>query len=222
ESNQYQPWGIWYWGDVVQESSGWPDGATPFSDDQVGPYGAYLDIPLQDNPNSLGFLFVNLLDGDDQTDDMGFADFDQHRQIFIKEGMDEVFTNPYYVSDQVEEEDSEEYEGEEDISVEAKVNRDFHYDQHALLDVEITNQSELEIARIEADVSALGGSSSLPISPELNRVTLSVRSDIDPGEKVIPVKIVDESGRVYTTETTATVLPRDKAEGEIDWDEAVI
>lgn len=225
DSGQYEPWGIWYWGDVVQESESvadWPDGATPFSDQQVGRYGAYLDIPLQDDPANFSFLFLEIEEEGDQTPDLSFADLDQHQQIFVKEGTDEVFTNPYYVSDQVDEEDPEEKEGEEDIDVEAEVSDALHYDQHALLDVEITNNSDLDIRRIEADVSALGGSSELTISPELNRVTLSVHSDIEPGEKEIPIKVVAEDGGVYTTEATATVTERDKAEGERDWDEAVV
>ncbi|WP_440895019.1 pullulanase [Amphibacillus sp. Q70] len=228
DSDIYEPWGVWYWGDVVEASesvAAWPDGATPFSDEQIGRYGAYLDIPLQDDPTNFSFLFVEMIEEEEdrsQTGDMTFTDFDQHQQIFVKEGTDEVFTNPYYVSTDVVEEDPEEKEGEEDIDIEAEVSNTFHYDQHALLDVEITNNSDLDIRRIEADVSALGGSNELVISPELNRVTLSARSDIEPGEKVIPVKVVDENGGVYTTETTATVTERDKSEDERDWDEAVI
>lgn len=223
ESGEYEPWGIWYWGDVVQESNhsnGWAHDATPFSDEQIGRYGAYVDIPVQETVANFGFLMVEMPSGDDQTTDMSFTDYDQHQQIFVKEGIDQAFTNPYYVSD--EEEEPEESPGEADIEVNATVNRDFNYAEHALLDVEIDNNSDLAIRRIEADVSALGGSSSLSISPELNRVTLSVSSDIEPGEKTIPIKVVDETGGVYTTETTATVLPRVKAEGERDWDESII
>ncbi|MBU5595487.1 pullulanase [Amphibacillus sp. MSJ-3] len=225
ESDQYEPWGIWYWGDVIQESNhsgGWPYDATPFSNEQVGKYGAYVDIPVKDHVANFGFLFVEMVEDGKQTEDMSFTEFEQHQQIFVKEGTNEVFTNPYYISTDDEEEASEEHEGEEDITVTADVNRAFHYDQHALLDVEIENNSELAIDRIEADVSALGGSSALKISPELNRVTLSVCSDIDAGEKVIPIKVIDENGGVYTTEANATVLPREKEAGERDWDEAVI
>ncbi|MCZ0702308.1 glycosidase [Natronobacillus azotifigens] len=116
----------------------------------------------------------------------------------------------------------DEFKGEADIGVYAEVNRELHYDQHALLDVEITNNSDLEISRIEADVRELGGSDTLSISPELNRVTLSVRSDIEPGEKNIPIKVVDETGGYYITEATATVIEREKLDDEKDWDEAII
>lgn len=186
ESDQYEPWGVWYWGDVVQESGDngeWPVGATPFLNNQIGPYGAYVDILVNDSMANFGFLLVERIEDGDQTDDMSFTDFEQHQQIFIKEGTEEVFTNPYYITTDIVEEDPDEYEGEADIEVHAEVNQSFHYDQHALLDVEITNESDLEIRSIEADVRALGGSDALSISPELNRVTLSVRSDIEPGEK---------------------------------------
>lgn len=53
-------------------------------------------------------------------------------------------------------------------------------------------------------------------------MTLSVSSDIEPGEKTIPIKVVDETGGVYTTEATATITERIKAEGEHDWDESII
>lgn len=225
DSGQYEPWGLWYWGDVVQESNhsgGWAHDATPFLDNQIGKYGSYIDVPVQENVANFGFLLVDMANGEDQTGDMTFTDYDQHQQIFVKEGTDEVFTNPYYISDKITDEEPEEIEGEEDISVTAKVSHAFHYDQHALLDIEIENNTNLSIRRIEADVSGLGISKTLSISPQLNRVTLSVSSDIESGEKLIPIKVVDENGGVYTTEATATILSREKAADEHDWDEAVI
>ncbi|BAM47868.1 pullulanase [Amphibacillus xylanus] len=225
ESGDYEPWGIWYWGDVIQQSSDkgdWPEGATPFLNDQVGRYGAYIDIPVKEAVANFGFLFVNMADDELKTEDMTFTDYENHQQLFIKEGIDRVFTNPYYVSEAEPEPEPEEYEGEENITIRASVSRDFNYNEHALLEVEIDNQSDLGIRRIEADVSALGGPRSLLISPELNRVTLSVSSEIEPGEKLIPIKVVDEAGGVYTTEATATVTERSKAEGERDWDESII
>ena len=226
ESGVYEPWGVWYWNGGIVASGDvgeWSLGATPFSNKDVGPYGGYVDIELHPDASGFEFLLVERAEpdtGQKQTGDLSFADLANHRQIFIKEGTDQVFSNPYYVSD--EEPEPEEHEGEAEISVEATVNRSFNYNEHALLDVEITNDSDLSIRRIEADVSVLGGSSSLSISPELNRVTLSVSSDIEPGEKTIPIKVVDETGGVYTTEATATITERIKAEGEHDWDESII
>ena len=117
---------------------------------------------------------------------------------------------------------AEEQSDETDILIEATVNREFHYDQHALLEVNIVNRTSLEIVEIEADLSELGSTERLPISPELNKVTLSVRADIEPGLKNIPIKAVDENGGTYTTTATATIIARDKATDERDWDEAII
>ena len=226
DSGVYEPWGVWYWNGGIVASGDvgeWSLGATPFSNEGVGPYGGYVDIELHPDASGFEFLLVERAEpdtGQKQTGDFSFADLANHRQIFIKEGTDEAFSNPYYVSD--EEPEPEEHEGEAEISVEATVNRSFNYNEHALLDVEITNDSDLSIRRIEADVSVLGGSSSLSISPELNRVTLSVSSDIELGDKTIPIKVVDETGGVYTTEATATITERIKAEGEHDWDESII
>ena len=108
------------------------------------------------------------------------------------------------------------------IMFQANVDRELHYDQHALLELEIDNKANLGITEIVADLSQLGGPDQFFISPELNCVTISVRSDIEPGVKDIHVKLIDENGDTYTTSTTATVIPREKEENERDWDEAVI
>lgn len=116
----------------------------------------------------------------------------------------------------------EEKEGQEDITVTASVDRNFHYGEHGLLDVHIENKSTLSIDRISADLSEVGGSDNLSISPELNRVTLSVDYTVEPGEYTFPVTVWDESNGYYQTETSVTILPRDKAADEKDWDEEVI
>ncbi|GAA4077946.1 alpha-amylase family glycosyl hydrolase [Amphibacillus indicireducens] len=118
--------------------------------------------------------------------------------------------------------DAQEKNSEAEITVEATVNRAFHYDQHGLLELEIDNDSDLEIVEIEADLTELGSTERLSISPELNRVTLSVRSDIEPGEKKIPINVVDENGGTYTTTAAATIIAREKTNDDRDWDEAVI
>lgn len=218
----YEPWGVWTWGDVEQPTDDWPVGAHAFSDQQVGDYGAYVDIPLNDNPGAIGFLLVERIDGGNQTGDMNFAELDKHRQIFLKADSEEVFTNPYYVSNQVEEEAPEEKEGEHDIEVSASVDRAFTYNDHAVLEVEIDNPSELGIRAIYADTSALGGNERLEISPELQAVTLSASYQVEPGEKNIPVTVVDEEGGTYTTSAVAAVSEREIGAETRDWDEAII
>lgn len=220
EDTNYEPWGIWSWGNVLEEPKEWPTDAIPFSNNQIGKYGAYVDLLLKDELGSLGFLLVNRSDGT-QTSDMTFSDFKSHQQIFVKEGSNEVYTNPYYVSVEDSEENTEEHEGQYDISLEGNVNRELSYNDHALLEVAITNNSDKEIKEIYADTTALGGSERLSISPQLNKVTVSVNETIQPGEKIIPVTAVDEEGGIYTSEVSVTVA-ENLTENKIDWDESVI
>nr|WP_236838913.1 pullulanase [Caldalkalibacillus salinus] len=99
EDGQYEPWGVWSWGDVADPSEDWPMDAEPLLNDQLGPYGAYVDITLIDDPDEIGFLFVERDENGEQTGDMSFADSDHHKQIFVRENDDTVYTNPYYVTE---------------------------------------------------------------------------------------------------------------------------
>lgn len=219
EATQIEPSGVWFWGDAQDELNDWPTDAVPFVSDQVGEYGYYVDIPMNEGATKLEFIVVNREDGS-QTEDLRADNLDMHQQVFLhEEHPNKVFTNPFYISGS-EGDSKEDYEGKEDISISASVNQPFHYDQHALLDVDIDNNSEIEISRIKADVSSLGGSSNLPISPELNRVTLSATHNITPGEYTIPISVWDENNGRYDTEAIATVIPND-TEGR-DWDEEII
>ena len=47
---------VWYWGDVKDAPSNWPDGVN-FQPN--GKYGAYLDIPLTEVAKSIGFLLLD-------------------------------------------------------------------------------------------------------------------------------------------------------------------
>ncbi len=98
EEAPYEPWGIWIWDDVTEPSSNWPEGAVPFDDNQVGEYGAYLDIPLAEDADQVGFLFVNRETGS-QTGDLGFANLDQYREVYLREGDNTVYTSPDYTLD---------------------------------------------------------------------------------------------------------------------------
>src|SRR5690625_4393039 len=154
---------------------------------------------------------------------MIFNDVAKHRQIFIKEGTDEIYTNPFFVSNETQEEEPEDWkEGTHDIEVNAEVSNAFTYNEHALLTVNIHNPSNVTIKNIFADVSSLGGSSKLEISPQLNQVTLSVSHDVAAGEKVIPITVIDEDDGSYVTETTAKIEPRNISDEQVDWDESII
>ena len=97
EDEAYEPWGVWTWGDVVVPSQNWTMGAHAFSNDKVGKYGAYVDVDLVEHAEKIGFLLVERQDGGNQTGDMSFSELDEHNQIFLKEGDETVYTNPYYV-----------------------------------------------------------------------------------------------------------------------------
>ncbi|MFD2508545.1 pullulanase [Halalkalibacter alkalisediminis] len=95
----YKKWGLWMWKDVAvssEETGGWPTGATAFSDDQVGSHGAYVDVELKEDAKEMGFLVVNRENGDIKDgEDKGFSMLNEYNQLFIKEGDDVVYTNPY-------------------------------------------------------------------------------------------------------------------------------
>lgn len=220
----YEDYGLWFW-NAPDAPEDWPNEAIRFSNDQVGESGAYLDIPVGENPSSFGFLILNFGEDISQTEDLSFSSFDEQQDVYVtSENREMAFLDPDYTIPTVETEEDpgEGSEGEENITVEASVNRAFHYGEHALLDVGIENDSDLAIDRIQADVSAIGGSDNLTISPELNRVTLSVSHTIQPGTYTIPVRVWDENNGRYETSTEVTILPRNKSEGERDWDEEII
>ena len=103
EDNDYDGWGVWTWGDTTEVSSGWPVGALDF---KVGKYGAYVDIPLSNGLDSkLGFLLINQNNPDlagNKSVDFAFADRKRHSQIFLRNGDDKVYTNPYFIEEKVE------------------------------------------------------------------------------------------------------------------------
>ena len=98
EPEDYQDWGLWIWDDVTtwsEEVAGWPEGATSFPEDQIGEFGAYLDIEVEEDPDQISFLAVNRETGE-QTGDISIQDPDQD-QYFFRWQEDEYYTNPYYV-----------------------------------------------------------------------------------------------------------------------------
>ena len=218
---QYEPWGLWTWGDVAAATESWPTGAHALSNEQTDRYGAYYDIPLSDDPSSVGFLAVNM-ETEEQTDDKRFGDFDNHRQVFIHLDKEGVFTNPYYV-DTAGEEEPELKEGEYDFAIRGAVTGPVDAENHAVLDIEVTKPEEdVAIRRIHADVSVLGGPEELPISPEVMGVTLSAHYTVEPGIYDIPLVLVDEEGGTYEGTAEVTVEEHVKQAGDFNWDESII
>ncbi|MDY0409222.1 pullulanase-associated domain-containing protein [Paracerasibacillus soli] len=87
----YGPIGIWTWDDVLNPSNEWPNDAMNYT--EIGPYGAYYDVTLADNPEKLSFLFVNK-ENEKQTVDYTYSNF-KYNQLFITDGDENIYTNPY-------------------------------------------------------------------------------------------------------------------------------
>ena len=222
EDNNYDGWGVWTWGDTSEESNGWPAGAVDF---KVGKYGAYVDIPLSNGLDSkLGFLLINQNNPDlagNKSVDFAFADRKRHSQIFLQNGDDKVYTNPYFIEEKVELDTSKATPGTKNVTIEASINAPFNYNESGLVSVAITNPESAEIIKMEVDTTTLGGGI-VPISTELNRVTIKATSDTAPGTYSLPVKVYDKDNGYYETKLDVTITERIKAEGEKDWDEQVI
>ncbi|SHG17029.1 pullulanase [Ornithinibacillus halophilus] len=91
DDQNYDGWSAWTWGDVAAPTDGWPDGAHDPSG--IDKFGAYYDIELAEGAEQIGFLFVNKNSGE-QTGDYQFSML-EYKQIFITDGDDQVYTNPY-------------------------------------------------------------------------------------------------------------------------------
>lgn len=97
EDQNYDKWGLWLWGDVATPSDqvgGWPIGATPFSNEQIGEHGAYVDIELNENPGVINFIVVNRETGEKDGDSKAFTKLNEYDSVYITEGDDYVYTSP--------------------------------------------------------------------------------------------------------------------------------
>ncbi|OAB71400.1 pullulanase [Paenibacillus crassostreae] len=90
----YTDLGLWLWGDVALESSGWSSGATPFPSGQLDSYGAYVDVELKSLAKSIGAIVVNRIDGTKDGGDKNITiTTPEMNEIWLKEGSDQV--TPY-------------------------------------------------------------------------------------------------------------------------------
>lgn len=93
----YDNLGLWLWDDVAVESGeqgDWPKAATPFTAEQVGPYGAYIDVQVKEGAQTVSFLVVNRETGE-QSEEMSLTGLNDSKQLFTSEGDIGVYTNPY-------------------------------------------------------------------------------------------------------------------------------
>lgn len=113
------------------------------------------------------------------------------------------------------------------LGIEASVlNPSMDYNDNNVLSVSFTgNDSSVitteEIAGIEADLTALGVGT-IDVDTGLMKATIACLYSTALGEKTIPVTLTDIYGNIYTANATVTITERVKAEGDFDWDEAII
>ncbi|WNF36659.1 pullulanase [Bacillaceae bacterium IKA-2] len=89
--NDYANLGVWTWDDVASPTENWPTGGIPFSE-ELTDYGAYLDLELKSDAAKVGFLVLNVTNGDKDGDDKRVELFSPEiNEIWIKQGSDQVF-----------------------------------------------------------------------------------------------------------------------------------
>ncbi|MDL4840557.1 pullulanase [Aquibacillus rhizosphaerae] len=98
------------------------------------------------------------------------------------------------------------------------------YNENAVLSVDVDGLSEnLNVSKIIADTTALGGTDKLEIDPELNEVTIAVDDNVTAGTKRIPLTVVDSYGNYYEGTTQVDIKTRQSVgESDFDWDESII
>lgn len=107
------------------------------------------------------------------------------------------------------------------------MNKSFNYNENNVVKFKVkqadTDTQKLEVASASIDVSSLGGSSEMPIEPELQAVTISATVDTTLGTKTLPITITDQYGNKFSTTVDVEITDRvKKNENDFDWDEAVV
>lgn len=107
------------------------------------------------------------------------------------------------------------------------MNKSFNYNENNVVKFKVkqadTDTQKLEVASASIDVSSLGGSSEMPIEPELQAVTISATVDTTLGTKTLPITVTDQYGNKFSTTVDAEITDRvKKNENDFDWDEAVV
>lgn len=107
------------------------------------------------------------------------------------------------------------------------MNKSFNYNENDVVKFKVeqadTDTQKLEVASASIDVSSLGGSSAMPIEPELQAVTISATTDTTLGIKTLPITVTDQYGNKFSTTVDVEITDRvKKNENDFDWDEAVV
>lgn len=107
------------------------------------------------------------------------------------------------------------------------MNKSFNYNENNVVKFKVkqadTDTQKLEVASASIDVSSLGGSSEMPIEPELQAVTISATVGTTLGTKTLPITVTDQYGNKFSTTVDVEITDRvKKNENDFDWDEAVV
>ena len=107
------------------------------------------------------------------------------------------------------------------------MNKSFNYNENDVVKFKVeqadTDTQKLEVASASIDVSSLGGSSAMPIEPELQAVTISATTDTTLGIKTLPITVTDQYGNKFSTTVDVEITDRVKEnKKDFDWDEAVV
>lgn len=107
------------------------------------------------------------------------------------------------------------------------MNESFNYNENNVVKFNVkqadTDTQKLEVASASIDVSSLGGSSEMPIEPELQAVTISATTDTALGIKTLPITVTDQYGNKFSTTVDVEITDRVKEnKKDFDWDEAVV
>lgn len=95
EDGNYENFGVWNWGDVAAPSDNWPTGAADLEGEDR--YGAYVDIPLNENAKEIGFIMLDESKGDAGKDggNKTFNLLDKYDHLWVKQGDDTVYISPH-------------------------------------------------------------------------------------------------------------------------------
>lgn len=214
----YQDYRLWIWGDVESKSediSHWPHGQIFELDPK---YGASSLVRLNKGLQSkVNFLIVNVHHDQQKTIDLTFEQRQTDSQLFIKDGDNTVYTNPYFVdlTPKIE-------KGTQEVEIKASVDKPFNYKESGIIDLTIQAPATFKAAKIEVDTTKLGSNRPLFVSPELMKSVVTVSPEVKPGTYQLPITVISEANEFYTSQLEVMITPYQKQPDEIDWDEEII
>jgi pullulanase len=145
----------------------------------------------------------------------------EYTYLVTKDGVTNEVTDPYNTVDGA----SKVTYANAELAVSGSVvPAEIDYNQNAVLTVDVQGLTDgLEISKISADASELGGSKALEIDPSLKEVTIAVDDNVTAGTKSIPLTVTDSFGNHHNGTAIVDVKTRQSVgENDFDWDESII